>query len=79
MANKWRDLPIYERTTPFIRHFHGVFDAPVLNLNLSINSVRRKAIVYNSYVGTSNIITLFSSNTINNRLRYTPILAYGHG
>ena len=35
MAKKRRDVPIYGRATPFIRHSHVVLDVPVLGLNLS--------------------------------------------
>ena len=33
MANKWRDVPIYGRASPFIRHSDVVFDVPVLKMN----------------------------------------------
>ena len=36
MANKWCDAPMNGHATQFIRHFHVVFDVPVLKLNLPI-------------------------------------------
>jgi hypothetical protein len=33
---KWRAVPMYGYATPFLRHFHVVFDVRVLDINLSI-------------------------------------------
>ena len=61
MANKWRDTPIYELATPFIRHFH-VFDVPVLRLNLPITPRRvleRKTVDEGDDMPSINIICIF--------------------
>jgi hypothetical protein len=39
---KWRAVPMYGHATPFLRHFHVVFDVRVLDINLSIISLWRK-------------------------------------